>query len=137
MTIYFTGCLSLFAGDAGNYDKENSLQKTVLGSWADVLLFLSGECIKRILIVDNRINESSKLLAMILVFCLEETVALARLVHEAQHLSENSAIDGMLFCSIVNNCTNCISNIILTNSIQVTVLVNLCCLKHDSFRGKI
>ncbi|XP_042445912.1 protein SWEETIE isoform X2 [Zingiber officinale] len=115
-------CLSLFAADGGNYDEENNLQKTVLGSWADVLLFLSGECIKRILIVDDRINESSKLLAMILVFCLEETVALARLVHEAQHLSENSAIDGMLFCSIVHNFTNCISNIISTNNMQVQAL---------------
>ncbi|XP_042449151.1 protein SWEETIE-like [Zingiber officinale] len=115
-------CLSLFAVDGGNYDEENNLQKTVLGSWADVLLFLSGECIKRILIVDDRINESSKLLAMILVFCLEETVALARLVHEAQQLSENSAIDGMLFCSIVHNFTNCISNIISTNNMQVQAL---------------
>ncbi|XP_009403181.3 protein SWEETIE isoform X2 [Musa acuminata AAA Group] len=108
--------------DAEHNSDDNTLLKTVLGTWARMLATLSGDCIKRILIVDNRINESCKLLMKILVFYLEETISLARLVHEIKLLGQNSAINDIIWISIFKSCTNCISDIILNNNIQVQAL---------------
>ncbi|WOK94226.1 HEAT repeat-containing protein 5B isoform X6 [Canna indica] len=101
---------------------DNSLLKIALESWARLLITLSGDCIKRLLAIDNSMNESCKLLAKILVFSLQETIAIARLVHETQCLAKNSENGPMLFINIFKSCTNSISDTIFTSNIQVQAL---------------
>ncbi|XP_038985409.1 protein SWEETIE isoform X2 [Phoenix dactylifera] len=95
---------------------------TVLGAWASMLAFLSQDCIKRICIMESKISDSSKLLAKILVFCLEEVVALARLVHQSHHLREYKANNHMLLFSVFKLCTKCVRDTFYVTNIQIQTL---------------
>ncbi|EHA8592472.1 putative protein SWEETIE [Cocos nucifera] len=95
---------------------------TVLGAWASMLTFLSQDCIKRICIMESKMGDSSKLLAKILVFCLEEVVALARLVHQSHHLQEYKANNRMLLFSIFKHCTKCVRDTFYVTNIQIQTL---------------
>nr|XP_029117887.1 LOW QUALITY PROTEIN: protein SWEETIE [Elaeis guineensis] len=95
---------------------------TVLGAWANMLTFLSQDCIKRICIMESKMGDSSKLFAKILVFCLEEVVALARLVHQSHHLQEYKANNHMLLFSIFKHCTKCVRDTFYVTNIQIQTL---------------
>lgn len=69
--------------------------------------------------MESKMSDSSKLLVKLLVFCLQEVVDLAKLVHQSHHLQECKANNHMFQYSIFKHCTKCIQDTFYVTNIQV------------------
>lgn len=64
-------------------------------------------------------SSSYKLLAKILVFCLEEAISLSKLIHEAENLRRKETTGNSFMFAIFNQCTECVHNTIHETNIEV------------------
>jgi len=83
-----------------------------------MLVLLSQDCIKRTRFRENKTSNSSRLLGMILAFCLEEIVALTRLVHENQSFGQKKA-NHILLSTLFTHCTKCMRDALYGANTQV------------------
>ena len=115
-------------------DTEESLEdrngkNIILGAWVTMLTFLSQDCTKRIHSLKTGMNDSFKLMAKIISSCMEEVVALARLVYEIKGLGEDKD-STMLHLSVYKHCVKCFQDTFHDVDIQVAVVYFLCLEPH-------
>lgn len=68
--------------------------------------------------MENRTSDSSRFLGKILDFCLEEFVALTKLVHETLYFGRRKENHILLF-AIFSHCTICMRNTLNEENTQV------------------
>lgn len=88
-----TDVLFCFVDDTKESHEDRNDRNIILGAWVTMLTFLSQDCTKRIHNLKIGINDSFKLMVKIINSCLEEVVALARLVCEIKALGEDKYIN--------------------------------------------
>ncbi|XP_020088939.1 HEAT repeat-containing protein 5B isoform X3 [Ananas comosus] len=98
---------------------EHTHQKAVLEAWTSMLAFVSKDCIRKLCSLENKMSSSYKLLAKILVFCLEEAISLSKLIHEAENLRRKETTGNSFMFAIFNQCTECVHNTIHETNIEV------------------
>ncbi|OAY83386.1 HEAT repeat-containing protein 5A [Ananas comosus] len=116
---------------------EHTHQKAVLEAWTSMLAFVSKDCIRKLCSLENKMSSSYKLLAKILVFCLEEAISLSKLIHEAENLRRKETTGNSFMFAIFNQCTECVHNTIHETNIEVeTVIFSLRCNQLTEFVHK-
>ncbi|WVZ80108.1 hypothetical protein U9M48_027611 [Paspalum notatum var. saurae] len=85
-------------------DGEHTSSNVLLGASVSLVAFFCTECDKRISLLENKISDSYKLMAKMLLFCLGEATALAKLVHETGYLSENGSSNDVLLWGSFRQC---------------------------------
>ncbi|TKV98793.1 hypothetical protein SEVIR_9G583700v4 [Setaria viridis] len=96
--------------------------KVVLGASVSLVAYFCTECDKRISLLENKISDSYKLLAKILLFCLGEAIVFAKLVHEIGYLSENGSSNDVIGWSSFRQCIQVIQGSLHSTNIQVHLL---------------
>ncbi|XP_062179055.1 protein SWEETIE-like isoform X2 [Phragmites australis] len=110
-----------FRGTAES-DGEGTNPKVVLEALVSLMAYFCTECDKRISLLENKISDSYKLLARILLFCLGESTALAKLLHEIGYRSENGSSNDLLIWGSFRHCVQVIQVSLHSNNIQVQML---------------
>ncbi|PKA52839.1 hypothetical protein AXF42_Ash001820 [Apostasia shenzhenica] len=100
----------------------HTLLETVLMPWVSMLASLSDGCIKRISISDSKGDDISKLYGKMLYLCLEETVALAKIVYEAKIFKKNEERSHLMLYPIFKHCNNCIKNTLHVSHTKVQAI---------------
>jgi hypothetical protein len=77
------------------------------------------ECDKKISLLENKISDSYKLLTKILLFCLGEATALAKLVPEIVYQSEKLSNNDVLLWGSFRLCIQVIQGSLRSTNIQV------------------
>ena len=95
--------------------------KVVLGASVSLVAYFCTECAKRISLLENKISDSYKLLAKILLFCLGEATVFAKLVHEIGNLSENGSSNNVLLWGSFRQCAQVIQGSLHSTNIQVDI----------------
>ncbi|RLM55986.1 HEAT repeat-containing protein 5B isoform X5 [Panicum miliaceum] len=103
-------------------DGEHMHPKVVLGASVSLVAYFCTECAKRISLLENKISDSYKLLAKILLFCLGEATVFAKLVHEIGNLSENGSSNDVLLWGSFRQCVQVIQGSLHSTNIQVHML---------------
>ncbi|XP_039805913.1 protein SWEETIE-like isoform X1 [Panicum virgatum] len=103
-------------------DGEHMQLKVVLGASVSLVAYFCTECAKRISLLENKISDSYKLLAKILLFCLGEATVFAKLVHEIGNLSENGSSNDVLLSGSFRQCTQVIQGSLHITNIKVHML---------------
>lgn len=92
--------------------------RAVLGTCLNMVANLTKDCIDGIHLLENKRSASRKLLQMKLVFCVEQTITFAKLVHEIQCLGKSKGSDPIYF-TLFKYCTKCIQTLLTDSNIQV------------------
>jgi hypothetical protein len=100
-------------------DGEHMHPKVVLGASVSLVAYFCTECGKRISLLENKISDSYKLLAKILLFCLGEATVFAKLVHEIGNLSEFGSSNDLLLWGSFRHCVQVIQCSLHSTDIQV------------------
>ncbi|XP_020259958.1 HEAT repeat-containing protein 5B [Asparagus officinalis] len=108
--------------EAGIETNDLSCQEPVLGAWRSMLGFLCQDCIKRTRLMENKTSDSSRVLGKILSFCLEEFVALTKLVHETLYCGRRKEKNHILLFAIVSHCTRCMRDTLNEENTQVQTI---------------
>ncbi|RLN13103.1 hypothetical protein C2845_PM09G14160 [Panicum miliaceum] len=103
-------------------DGEHMHPEVVLGASVSLVAYFCTECAKRISLLENKISDSYKLLAKILLFCLGEATVFAKLVHEIGNLSENGSSNDVLLWGSFRQCVQVIQGSLHSTNIQVHML---------------
>ncbi|KAL6876470.1 hypothetical protein ACP4OV_013042 [Aristida adscensionis] len=96
--------------------------EVMLGALVSLVAYLCAECDKRISLLDNKISDSCKLLAKILIFCLGEVIAIAKLVHEIGGLSDNESSNDVVIWGSFRHCVQVIQGSLHSTNVQVQML---------------
>ncbi|KAJ0962918.1 hypothetical protein J5N97_028040 [Dioscorea zingiberensis] len=110
-----------FSDDTEGGSEDYTDKNIILGAWVSTLTFLSQDCTRRIHGFKNSMNDSFKLRAKILNSCLEEVVALAKLVYEIKGLEEDKD-SNLLHLSVYKHCLKCIGDTLSDMDIQVQII---------------
>lgn len=105
-------------------DGEHTHPKVVLGASVSLVAYFCTECDKRISLLENKMCDSYRLLAKILLFCLGEATVFAKLVHEIGYLSENGSSNDVLWGSF-RQCVQVIQGSLHSTNIQVDICLCL------------
>ncbi|CAL5053041.1 unnamed protein product [Urochloa decumbens] len=103
-------------------DGEHMHPKVVFGASVSLVAYFCTECDKRILLLENKISDSYKLLAKILLSCLGEATVFAKLVHEIGYLRENGSSNDVLLWGSFRQCIQVIQGSLHSSNTQVRML---------------
>jgi hypothetical protein len=93
--------------------------KVVLGASVSLVAYFSTECVKRISLLENKISDSYKLLAKMLLFCLGEAIVFAKLIHEIGYPSEMGNCNDVIGWGSFRQCIQVIQGSLHSTNIQV------------------
>lgn len=77
--------------------------------------------------LENKISDSYRLLAKILFFCSGEVIALAKLAHEIESLTENGTENDVHMCGSFRHCIHVIQGSLRSTNMQVPSWLCLLC----------
>ncbi|XP_021304666.1 HEAT repeat-containing protein 5B isoform X2 [Sorghum bicolor] len=103
-------------------DGECMSPKVVFGAMVGLVGYFYIECDKKISLLENKISDSYKLLTKILLFCLGEATALAKLVPEIVYQSENVSNNDVLLWGSFRLCVQVIQGSLRSTNIQMHML---------------
>jgi hypothetical protein len=109
----------LFFAERVESDGECTSPKVVFGAMVGLVGYFYVECDKKISLLENKISDSYKLLNKILLFCLGEATALAKLVPEIIYRSENVSNNDVLLWGSFRLCVQVIQGSFRSTNIQV------------------
>ncbi|CAN6221242.1 unnamed protein product [Urochloa humidicola] len=106
-------------------DGEHMHPKVVFEASVSLVAYFCTECDKRILLLENKISDSYKLLAKIILFCLGEATIFAKLVHEIGYLTENGSSNDVLLWGSFRQCIQVIQGSLHSSNIQQVRMLGL------------
>lgn len=115
----------LFFVERGESDGECTSPKVVFGALVSLVGYFCIECDRKISLLENKISDSYKLLAKIILFCLDEATALAKLVQEIVYQSENGSNNDVLLWGSFRQCVQVIQGSLRSTNIQVENCLHL------------
>ncbi|CAD6336683.1 unnamed protein product [Miscanthus lutarioriparius] len=110
------------AKERAESDGECTSPKVVFGAMVGLVGYFYIECDKKISLLENKISDSYKLLTKILLFCLGEATALAKLVPEIVYQSENVSNNDVLLWGSFRLCVQVIQGSLRSTNIQMRML---------------
>lgn len=92
--------------------------RTIFGTWLDVIVDLTENCIEDLHLFETKRDNSSKVSLLKLAFCIEQNVSLAKLAHELECQGYDKEYSPLHF-SVFKYCSKCIQAVLTHSNIQV------------------